>query len=41
MEEILITQFHGKKIKGEVTIVIAGNHPKFLRDVEDDSEDES
>jgi 16S rRNA (cytidine1402-2'-O)-methyltransferase len=37
----LITQFHGKKIKGEVTIVIAGNHPKFLRDVEDDSEDES
>ena len=37
----LITEFDGKKIKGEVTIVIAGNHPKFMcEDDVDDSEDE-
>jgi len=31
----LIIEFDGKKVKGEVTIVIAGNHPKFLRKVDD------
>ena len=27
----LIAEFDGKKVKGEVTIVVAGNHPKFTR----------
>ena len=27
----LIASFTGQKIKGEVTIVIAGNNPKFIR----------
>ncbi len=30
----LKTQFEGQKIKGEVTIVIAGNNPKFERAAE-------
>ncbi|MBR9921135.1 MAG: 16S rRNA (cytidine(1402)-2'-O)-methyltransferase [Bacteroidetes bacterium] len=30
----LIDYFEGKNIKGEVTIVIAGNHPKFIREEE-------
>ncbi len=30
----LLEEFHQTKIKGEVTVVIAGNHPKFLRDDE-------
>ena len=28
--EELLEQFEGKKIRGEVTVVIAGNHPKFV-----------
>ncbi|MFH1006478.1 MAG: 16S rRNA (cytidine(1402)-2'-O)-methyltransferase [Candidatus Latescibacterota bacterium] len=28
--EELAQEFDGKKIRGEVTVVIAGNHPKFL-----------
>ncbi|MFH1515398.1 MAG: 16S rRNA (cytidine(1402)-2'-O)-methyltransferase [bacterium] len=28
----LVEKFHDKKIKGEVTIVIAGNNPKFVRE---------
>lgn len=28
----LLVAFENKKIKGEVTVVIAGNHPKFIRD---------
>lgn len=32
--EELVPIFTGKKIKGEVTIVIAGNHPKFIKEVE-------
>jgi len=28
--EELLEQFEGKKIRGEVTVVIAGNHPKFI-----------
>ena len=31
----LCTEFEGKKIKGEVTIVIAGNNPKFRNDDEE------
>jgi 16S rRNA (cytidine1402-2'-O)-methyltransferase len=27
----LLAVFENKKIKGEVTVVIAGNHPKFIR----------
>jgi 16S rRNA (cytidine1402-2'-O)-methyltransferase len=27
----LVAQFREKKIRGEVTLVIAGNHPKFVR----------
>ncbi len=27
----LLVMFENKKIKGEVTVVIAGNHPKFIR----------
>lgn len=28
----LVPQFAGRTIKGEVTVVIAGNHPKFMRE---------
>jgi 16S rRNA (cytidine1402-2'-O)-methyltransferase len=28
--EELLEKFEGKKIRGEVTVVIAGNHPKFI-----------
>ncbi|MCK5526059.1 MAG: rRNA small subunit methyltransferase 1, partial [Candidatus Latescibacteria bacterium] len=28
--EELLEQFEGRKIRGEVTVVIAGNHPKFV-----------
>ena len=28
--EELLEQFEGRKIRGEVTVVIAGNHPKFI-----------
>ena len=35
----LVTQFVGQKIKGEVTIVIAGNNPKFSRDADEGPED--
>ena len=28
--EELLEKFEGKKIRGEVTVVIAGNHPKFM-----------
>ncbi len=28
--EELLEQFEGKKIRGEVTVVISGNHPKFI-----------
>ncbi len=31
----LIEEFEGKKIKGEVTIVIAGNKPDFIREPQD------
>lgn len=31
----LVEAFDGKKIRGEVTVVIAGNNPKFLRDEEE------
>ena len=27
----LVAEFEGKQIKGEVTLVIAGNNPKFAR----------
>ena len=36
----LAPQFEGKKIKGEVSVVIAGNNPKFLREADDTDEDE-
>ncbi|MDQ1355217.1 MAG: Ribosomal small subunit methyltransferase [Acidobacteriota bacterium] len=32
--EELVQLFTGKKIKGEVTLVIAGNHPKFIKEME-------
>ncbi|MCX6583527.1 MAG: 16S rRNA (cytidine(1402)-2'-O)-methyltransferase [Candidatus Aminicenantes bacterium] len=32
--EELLPIFTGKKIKGEVTVVIAGNHPKFIKVME-------
>ena len=32
----LLDQFRSKKIKGEVTVVIAGNNPKFARDTKSD-----
>ena len=30
----LCERFHDAKVKGEVTVVIAGNHPKFVRAAE-------
>ena len=35
--EDLAAEFKDKKVKGEITVVIAGNNPKFLKD--DDTED--
>jgi 16S rRNA (cytidine1402-2'-O)-methyltransferase len=35
----LAARFEGKKVKGEITVVIAGNNPKFARDDEDATED--
>ena len=32
----LVAEFRGKKVKGEVALVIAGNNPKFLRKVPQD-----
>lgn len=31
----LAEKFSGAKVKGEVTLVVAGNHPKFARDITD------
>jgi 16S rRNA (cytidine1402-2'-O)-methyltransferase len=36
----LVTQFAGQKIKGEVTLVIAGNNPKFSQETDETEEDE-
>ena len=32
----LVAEFRGKKVKGEVALVIAGNNPKFMRKVPQD-----
>jgi 16S rRNA (cytidine1402-2'-O)-methyltransferase len=39
----LAKEFESKQPKGEVTIVVAGNNPKFARtdDAEDDADDET
>jgi len=34
----LVTTFEGKTPKGEITVVIAGNHPKFLRETPETDE---
>ncbi|HOZ48489.1 MAG TPA: 16S rRNA (cytidine(1402)-2'-O)-methyltransferase [Candidatus Hydrogenedentes bacterium] len=36
----LAEQFRDQPVKGEVTVVIAGNHPKFAKSDEDDDEDD-
>jgi 16S rRNA (cytidine1402-2'-O)-methyltransferase len=36
----LLEEFGTRETKGEVTVAIAGNNPKFARDVEDDEDDE-
>jgi 16S rRNA (cytidine1402-2'-O)-methyltransferase len=35
----LAAQFEGQTVRGEVTIVIAGNHPKFSREEPADPEE--
>ncbi len=37
----LADSFHEKKVKGEITVVIAGNNPKFLKSSPDTSEVQS
>lgn len=36
----LLQQFEGKTIKGEITVVIAGNHPRFRRELEQEEAEE-
>jgi 16S rRNA (cytidine1402-2'-O)-methyltransferase len=41
----LVQAFAGRTVKGEVAVVIAGNHPKFIResespDMDDEDEDD-
>lgn len=35
----LVPRYEDKKVKGEITLVIAGNNPKFYRDESEDEED--